>query len=167
VLPENRGELGEERDLAHRGSRLRWDAVWRHSVAASRELVAHVDDPGGEVNVVPAQPQHFGEPHPGVRAGDEQRPVSARTSGEESNELCAGQDALVGAQWMRSFVALEPVEWMGRDVAAAKREREDAAEGAEDALDRPRRKPIGLQLAHECDDIVGRDQSEAAKAEPR
>ena len=91
----------------------------------------------------------------GVRAGDEQRLVSARAGGEESSELCAGEDALLGAEWMRSLVALEPVEWMGRDVAAATREREDAAEGAEDPLDRPQRKPIGLQLARESDDIVG------------
>src|SRR5262249_43738325 len=108
----------------------------------------------------------FGEPHPGVRAGDEQRLVSARAGGEESSELCAGEGALVGAEWVRSLVALEPVEWMGRDVAAAKREREDAAEGAENPLDRPQRKPVGLQLARESDDIVGRDQSESATAEP-
>jgi hypothetical protein len=56
VLPENRGELGEEGDLADRGARLRRDAVWRHSVTATREVVAHVDDAGGEVDVVPLSP---------------------------------------------------------------------------------------------------------------
>ena len=56
--------------------------------------------------------EHFGEPHPGVRAGDEQRPIAARAGGEESSELCLGEDALVGAQRMRPLVALEPMERM-------------------------------------------------------
>jgi hypothetical protein len=38
---------------------------------------------------------------------------------------------------MRALVALESVEGMRVDVTATKREREDAAERAEDPLDRP------------------------------
>jgi hypothetical protein len=68
---------------------------------------------------------------------------------------------------MRPFVVLEPVERMVVDGAAAKREREHAAERAEDPLDRPERNPVRLQLAHECDDVVGGDQSQPAAAEPR
>ena len=55
VLAEHRGELGEERDLADGGARLRWDTVRRHAAAAARELVTNVDDAGGEVDVDPAQ----------------------------------------------------------------------------------------------------------------
>lgn len=77
---------------------------------------------------------------------DRRPPVyaSVRSSGRS-----AGEDALVGAQRMRSPVALEPLERVRDDVAAAEREREDAAERAEDPLDCPGRKSIGLQLAHE------------------
>jgi hypothetical protein len=75
VLTENRCELGEERDLTDGGARLRWDAVRRHTAAATRELVTDVDDAGSEVDVVPAEPEHLGEAHAGVRAGEEQRPI--------------------------------------------------------------------------------------------
>src|SRR5712691_3799367 len=68
---------------------------------------------------------------------------------------------------MRALVALEPVERMGGDVAAAKCEREDAAERAEDPLDRPWRQPVRLQLAHDRDDVVGCDQRQPTAAEPR
>jgi len=67
---------------------------------------------------------------------------------------------------MRPLVALEPVEGMCADVAAAKREREDAAERAEDALDRPGRETACLQLARDGADVVGCDQRQTASAEP-
>ena len=65
-------------------------------------------------------------------------------SSEESSELCLGEDALIGAQRMWALVALEPVERMRRDVTAAKRKREDAAERPEDPLDRPGRETVLL-----------------------
>jgi hypothetical protein len=167
VLAENRGELGEERDLSDGGARLWWDAVRWHAAAATCELVSDVNDAGGEVDVLPAQAQHLGEPHARVRARDEQRPIVTWTGGEESRELCAGEDALIGAQRVRSLVALEPVEGMSGDVAAAKREREYAAERAQDSLDRSRRQTVRLQLAHYCDDIVGCDQRQPTSAEAR
>src|SRR5439155_11496819 len=64
------------------------------------------------------------------------------------------------------LVALKSLERMRGDVATTKREREDAAQGTEDPFDRPGRKPIGLQLAHECDDIVGSDQPQPTSGEP-
>src|SRR6266542_1395096 len=67
---------------------------------------------------------------------------------------------------MRTLVVFESMEGMRRDVAATKREREDAAERAEDALDRPGRQPVHLQLAHDRDDIVGGDQRQPPAAEP-
>jgi hypothetical protein len=137
VFAQNRSKLGEERNLSNRRARLRRDPVRRHPSAAARELVAHVNHAGGEVDVAPAQREHLREAHPGVCAGREQRPIPLRTCCEESSELCAGEDALVGAQRMRPFVALEPVERMRGDIAAAKREREHAAQGTEDPLDRP------------------------------
>ena len=70
MLTENGGELGEERDLPDRGARLGWDPARRDAAAAARELVANVDDAGGEVDVVPAQPEHLGEAHARVRAGE-------------------------------------------------------------------------------------------------
>ena len=63
---------------------------------------------------------------------------------ETAKDSGAGEHALVGAQRMRPLVALEPVEGMSGDVAAAKREGEHAAQGTEDPFDSPGRKPIGL-----------------------
>jgi hypothetical protein len=167
VLTENGGELGEERDLPPGGARLRRDPVRRHAAAATCELMADVDDAGGEVDVVPAEAEHLGEPHARVRAGEKQRPISPWTGGEESDEFFLREDALVGTKRMRSLIALEPVEGVGVDVAAAKREREDAAERTEDPLDCPGRQTVRLQLARDCDDIIGCEQRQASSAEPR
>jgi hypothetical protein len=60
---------------------------------------------------------------------------------------------------MRSLVALEPVEEVGVDVAATKREREDAPERAENPLDRPGRETVSLQFARDRDDIVRCDHA--------
>jgi hypothetical protein len=87
VVTENRGELGQERDLPDGGPRLRWDPVRWHAAAAARELVADVDDAGGEVDVVPAEPEHLGEPHARVRPGEEQRSIAARAGCKETSEL--------------------------------------------------------------------------------
>lgn len=135
--------------------------------AAARKLMADVDDAGRKVDVRPAQPEHLGEAHPRVCPGEKQRPISARASGEETDELPRGEDALVGAKWVRPLVALEPVEGMGGDVTATEREREDTTERGEDPLDRPGRETLRLQLARDCDDIVGADQRQPAIAESR
>ena len=165
VLTENGGELGEEGDLTDGGARLGWDPVWRDTTAAARKLMADVDDAGREVDVRPAQPEHLGEAHPRVCPGEKQRPISARASGEETDELPRGEDALVRAKWVRPLVALEPVEGMGGDVTATERIREDTTERGEDPLDRPGRETLRLQLARDCDDIVGGDQRQPAPPE--
>jgi hypothetical protein len=87
VVPENRGELGEERDLPDGGARLRRDAVRRDAAAAACELVMNVDDAGGEVDVTPAEREHLGETHARERPREKQRPVSAGASGEKSGEF--------------------------------------------------------------------------------
>jgi hypothetical protein len=139
VLAEDGGELGEERDLADGGARLRWDAVRRDAATAARELVADVDDAGGEVDVVPGEAEHLGQAHTRIRPGEEQRSVAGRAGGEETSELVLGEDALIGAQRMRPLVPLKPMERMRRDIASAEREGQDTAERTEDPLDRPRR----------------------------
>jgi hypothetical protein len=70
VLAEDGGELGEEGDLADGGARLRWDAVRRDAAAAARELVADVDDAGGEVDVVPGEAEHLRQTHTRIRPGE-------------------------------------------------------------------------------------------------
>ncbi len=110
MFAEDRGELGEERNLADGGARLGWDAVRRYAAAAARELVTHVDEADGEVDVVPGQPEHFGEPHAGVRAGEEQWAIPARTGGEQVSELRLAEDALVRPERVRPLIPLEPVE---------------------------------------------------------
>jgi hypothetical protein len=167
VLTENRGQLGEKQDLPYGGARLRRDPVRRDAAAAARKLMTNAYNAGDEVDVLPTQPEHLGEAHAGVRGGEKQRPIPARASSKESRELGAGEDALVGAERMRPLVALEPVERVGVDVAAAEREREHAAERGEDPLDRPGRQTGRLQLAPNGDDIVDGDQRQAASAEAR
>jgi hypothetical protein len=95
VSTENRGELGEERDLADGRSCLRWDAVRWHAAATACELVTNMDDAAGEVHVVPAQPEQLREPHTRVGAGHEQRSISVRAGGEEANELLLREHALL------------------------------------------------------------------------
>lgn len=87
VRAQHRCELGEERDLAYGRARLRGDAMGRNAAAAARELVAHANDAGGEVDVAPAQREHLGEAHAGVRAGEKKWPVSVRTGGEETGQF--------------------------------------------------------------------------------
>jgi len=166
VLTENGGKLGEKRDLPDGGARLRRDTVRRHAAAAARELMANANDGSRKVDVVPAEREHFGEPHARVRPGEEQRSVAAGAGGEKLGELRRGKDALVGPERVRPLVALEPVERVRVDVTVAEREREDAAERGEDPLDRPGRQTSRLQLAHDRDDIVGRDQRQTASTEP-
>ena len=139
--------------------------MWRDAAAAARELVTNVNDAGGEVDVVPAETEHLREAHTCVDTGGEQWPIAPRRGREQSRELCLGEDALVGAERMRPLVALQPVERMRSDVAAPQGEREHAAECAEDPLDRPGRETVRLQLAHNCDDIVGGDQGQPTSAE--
>jgi hypothetical protein len=128
--------------------------------------MTNVYDAGGEIDVVPAQPEHLGKAHARVRPSEKQRPIPARTGGEEASEIRRGKDALVGAERVRPLVTLKPVEGMRSDVAATKRKGEDAAERAEDPLDRPGRETIRLQLAHDPGHIVGGDQHQTASAEP-
>jgi hypothetical protein len=87
VLAQDHGELGEEGDLANRRARLRRDAPRRNAKAAARKLMSHADHPAGEVNVLPAEREQLGETHPRERPCKEERPVAARTRGEESDEL--------------------------------------------------------------------------------
>jgi len=78
-----------------------------------------------------------------------------------------GKDALIGGERVWALVALETVERMRVDVAAAQRVAEDAAERAEDALDRPGRQSTGAQLVHDVHDVVRADQRQPTPAEPR
>jgi hypothetical protein len=51
----------------------------------------------GEVDVVPGEAEHFGEPQAGVCACEEQWPVAARAGGKETSKFCAGED--VRTRW--------------------------------------------------------------------
>src|SRR5262249_42279883 len=134
--------------------RASWWRTWMTPAAKSTSSQLSPSTSGGRIPVdAPVTSGGWGR----RGEGGGRRAGAVGEGGEGWSELCAGEGGVVGAEWVRSLVALEPVEWMGRDVAAAKREREDAAEGAENPLDRPQRKPVGLQLARESDDIVGRD----------
>jgi hypothetical protein len=68
---------------------------------------------------------------------------------------------------MRPRISLEPLVRMRADIATPVRVAEDAAERAEDPLDRPRREPFEMQVAGQLGDVVRGDQRKLPATEPR
>jgi hypothetical protein len=134
VRAQDGGQLGEKRDRAQRGRGLRWHAAGWQAAPSARELVADMNDAGGEVDFVPTQREHLGEAHAGVEAGCEERPVAAWTGGEEANELGTGESSLLGAQRTRPLVTLEPPKRVRADIPTTERIREDTTERAKNPL---------------------------------
>ena len=167
VLAQDRRELGEEGDLANGRACLRRYPARRDAFTAAGKLMSNPDHPGGEVDILPAEREQFGEPHPRERPRQEERPIAARAGGEESGELRSCEDALVGADRMRPLVPLKARERMLIDVAAPEGVAEHAAERTQDPFDRPGREAAREQLTGNCDNIVRRDRCDSAAAELR
>ena len=129
--------------------------------------MADVDHPGGEVDVIPAQAEQFGEPHAGVGAGRKQRPVADGARGEQASELGLTEHAQARRRGMRALIPLQTGERVRDDVATAEGEAENAAERSEHPFDRPGREPLRLEFVCDRDEVVGRDQRDPAAAEPR
>jgi hypothetical protein len=69
----------------------------------SRELGAHVDHPGREVDVVPDQTEQLGD----AQHGGEHQPIAWGAGAEQAFDLGAAQYALAAALRPRALVGLE------------------------------------------------------------
>jgi hypothetical protein len=140
VSGEQPCELGDERDVADRGRGLRGYAPRGRPAVGARQLRAHVDDAGVEVDVVPDEAEQLGDPQARVEHGRDHQPVAWRADREQALDLGAAEHALAATLGPRALVVLEPLDRVGDDPAAAAGE-------AHDALERPERARRGLRRA--------------------
>ena len=85
----------------------------------ARELGAHVDHAGREVDVVPDQAEQLGDAQAGVEHGRDHQPVARRAGREQALDLGAAEHALAAALRPGALVVLEPLDGVGDDPAAA------------------------------------------------
>jgi hypothetical protein len=101
------GELGDELDVAHRGGGFGRDAPGGRAAVRARELGAHMDHTGREVDVVPHQAEHLGDAQAGVEDGRDHEPVAGRADPEQALDLGAAEHALAAALRPGALVVLE------------------------------------------------------------
>jgi hypothetical protein len=154
VRSEHRRELGQRRNLTQRSARLRRHSAGWYAAPAAGELVANVDDARCEVDVTPAEREQLRQAHAGEDRGGEERPVALRACRDQAHEFVVVQHPLRVRARMRPLVPLESLERMRPHEAAAVGVAEDAAERAEDPLDRPRRELFGAQVTDQLREIV-------------
>jgi hypothetical protein len=75
VLVQQLGELRHERDIPNCRGGLGRHPPRRDCPVGAREVGAHADHAGGEVDVVPDQPQQLRDAQPRVERGGEQGPA--------------------------------------------------------------------------------------------
>jgi hypothetical protein len=66
VLAQRVGELRDERDVPHRCGGLGRYPPRRGVAVGARELGAHVDQAGAEIDVIPDEAEQLGDPQAGV-----------------------------------------------------------------------------------------------------
>ncbi len=162
MLAQHGCELGEERNLTHGGARLRRDSPGRHPTAPTSELIADMDDPRAEVDVVPVQRRDLGEAHSGRDRRRKECSIARRRRAQQPGQLHSAENALVGEPRMRPLIRMEPEQRIVSGVTAANREVEHTAEWNEQTTDRPGRKTLCAQLGYELGEIVGSDQLKLA-----
>jgi hypothetical protein len=113
VCAKQAGELDDERDVADRGGGLRRDPPGWAAAVGARELRAHVDHAGGEVDVVPDEAEHLRD----AQAGRERSRSSADRAVSRSR-AGAAEDALAAAPWPRALVVVEPLDGVDDDPTA-------------------------------------------------
>jgi hypothetical protein len=119
VRAEQLGELRDERDIAHRGKRLRRDARGRRTAVGARELRAHVNHSGGEVEVVPDEAEQLGDAQAGKENRRQHQPIARRADREQALDLSAAQHALAPPLWPGALFVLEQLDRVGHDPATA------------------------------------------------
>jgi hypothetical protein len=119
VCAEQARELGDERNVAHRGGRLGRDALGGGAAVGARELRAHVDHAGREVDVVPDQAEQLGDAQAGVEHGRQHQPIAGRAYAEQALDLRATEHALAPPLRPWALVGLEQLDGVGDDPSAA------------------------------------------------
>jgi hypothetical protein len=119
VCAKQAGELRDERNVTQRGRGLRRDAPGGRAAVGARELCAHVDHAGREIDVVPDQAEHLRDAQAGVEDGRRHQPVGLGAGAEQALDLGAAEHALAAALRPWALVVLEPLDRVGDDPAAA------------------------------------------------
>jgi hypothetical protein len=133
----------------------------------TRELRAHVDHAGVEVDVAPGQPEQLGDPHPCVERGDDERPPTWRAGREQPSDLIAAEHPLAAALTMGTLAGLELRDRVIHDPAVAQGVAQDAVQSRERSLCSPRRASACDELAQEIGDIFDSDRGDPTVREPR
>ncbi len=117
-----------------------------------------MDYPGREVDVVPDEPEHLGDPQAGVEHGRDHQPLARRAGCEQALDLGAAEHPLAAPLWPGALVVLEPLDRVGDDPTAAAGEAHHALERRERARRRFRRAAIAAQLVQQLSDVSDRDR---------
>jgi hypothetical protein len=126
-----------------------------------------VDHAAREVDVIPDEPQQFGDPHAAVDRRREQGPVARQGGAQEPPDLVASQDALAPANGMWPLVGLEPTHRIVDDPAVAEREAHDAVQRRERSGARLLRAALGTQGGEELCHILDMDGPHQTSTEDR
>jgi hypothetical protein len=116
------GELRHERNAPICRGRLGRDTAGGNAAVRPRELRAHVDHAGREVDVLPDQAEQLRDAHPAVDGGGEQRPVARQARGQQPPDLVPAQHPLAPADGVRPLAGLELAHSIVDRPAVAERE---------------------------------------------
>jgi hypothetical protein len=131
----------------------------------ARQLRANVNDAGVEVDVVPDEAEHLGNPQARVEHSRDHQPVAWRADREQALDLGAAEHALAATLGPRTLVVLEPLDRVGDDPAAAAGEAHHALERRERARGGLRRAALASQSMQQLGDVVDRDRRDPPRAE--
>ena len=137
------------------------------AAVGARELGAHVDHAGREVDVVPDEAEHLGDAQAGVEDGRDHQPVARRAGAEQPLDLGAAEHALAAALRPWALVVLEQFDRVGDYPAAAAREAQHALERRQRARRGLRRAAGAPQLVQQLGDVVDRERGDPPPPEGR
>jgi hypothetical protein len=131
----------------------------------ARELGADPDQTGGEVDVLPDQPEELGDPQATEEGGGDQQPSARGTGGEQALDLRPPQHPLAPSPVARALLGLEQLDWIGRDPAVAAGEAQDAMQRSEGVGGGLWRAPGGAEFGDQIGDVLDPERSDPPVAE--
>jgi hypothetical protein len=162
------GQLGDQRDLAHRGRCLRRNPPRRLAAVGAGELRSDPDQPGGEIYVGPHQPEQLGDPQAAEERGLDQQAAGPRAGAEQPLDLRPPQNPAARApRRARALPGLEQLDRVGEDPAAPAGEAQHALQGRDGVGGRLRLAPGAAQLADQRGDVLDPDRGDPPPAESR
>jgi len=132
-----------------------------------RELRAHVDEAGREVDVLPEEAEQLRDAHAAVDGGREQRPVAGQAGGQQPLDVVPAEHPLAAADGMRPLTGLELAHRIVDRPTVAEGEAQDAVQRRERAGGRLLRAALGAQGGDERGDIIDADRPDQTTAERR